>query len=44
MAELVPDFSEKWPGDEYLVVDVVDADMWLRMKDLMGRFATRVSL
>lgn len=43
-ALLVPDFSEKWPGDEYLVVDVVDADMWLRMKDLTGRFAMRVSI
>ncbi|KAJ3540473.1 hypothetical protein NMY22_g4276 [Coprinellus aureogranulatus] len=36
-ALLVPDFAEKWPGDEYLVMDVVDADMWLRMKDIRGR-------
>lgn len=43
-ALLVPDFAEKWPGDEYIVVDVVDADMWLRMKDLSGKFATCVSI
>lgn len=43
-ALLVPDFSEKWPGDDFLVMDVVDPDMWLRMKDIGHRVLTRARL
>jgi len=32
-ALLVKDFGAEY-GDEYLVIDVVDSDMWLRLKTL----------
>lgn len=40
-ALLVEDFGAEY-GDEYLVIDVVDSDMWLRLK-MLG-FVQRVNL
>ncbi|KAF6744588.1 hypothetical protein DFP72DRAFT_1078429 [Ephemerocybe angulata] len=42
-ALMVPDFGDSLHNDEFLVVDVVDADMWLRMKSISGLISHRRS-
>jgi hypothetical protein len=42
-ALLVPDHGNGY-GDEYLAVDVVDADMWLRMKAISDKFVTKANI
>lgn len=42
-ALVVPDHSNSY-GDEFFVVDVVDGDMWLRMKAISGQVVTKAKI
>lgn len=42
-ALLVPDFDEQCAG-EFIVVDVIDSDMFLRVREMQGRYSSSLGM